>query len=103
MKWRPSGRNKGYRCVVSWRDAFNTVTGVGAPLVSGTRLIGADGWAKRITPSRLHVPPRPLGAASQRMTAGPPAASTFFNFPSAKKARNFPSGDQKGKSEFSVP
>src|SRR5206468_12589155 len=102
-KWRPSGKNQGYRCVVSCREESIRVTGEGVPPESGMRLIGAEGDAKRITPWRLHVPPIPLGAASHRTTGGPPETSIRFNFPSAKKPTDFASGDQKGKSAFSVP
>ena len=54
-----------------------------------------------MTPSLFHVPPRPDGA-SHSVCEGPPAASIFFSFPSAKKARNFPSADQNGKLAPSV-
>src|SRR6266511_37767 len=57
--------------------------------------------ANRITPSRFQVPPR-LTAASQRVWGGPPEASIFFSFPSAKNPMKRLSGDQKGNEGFSV-
>src|SRR5262252_8543285 len=58
--------------------------------------------AKRITPSRFQVPPRFAGA-SQIVWGGPPEASIFLSFPSAKKPMKRLSGDQNGKEGFSVP
>src|SRR5256885_13972327 len=55
-----------------------------------------------MTLSWFHDPPRGLGV-SVRTVTGPPAAGTFFKWPSAKKPRNFPSADQKGKMAPSVP
>src|ERR1700674_3745394 len=55
-----------------------------------------------MTLSWFHDPPRGL-AVSARTVTGPPAAGTFFKWPSAKKATNFPSADQKGKEAPSVP
>src|ERR1700730_15242269 len=57
--------------------------------------------AKRIPPSRFQVPPR-LPGASQMVWGGPPEASIFLSFPSAKKPMKRLSGDQKGKEAFSV-
>ena len=54
-----------------------------------------------ITPF-FQLPPRPNGA-SQIVIGPPPARRTFFNFPSAKKAIQCPSGDQKGKVAPSLP
>ncbi len=58
--------------------------------------------SKRMTPSELQLPSAPVGA-SQIFCAGPPVTSIFFNFPSAKNARNRLSGDQKGRVVPSVP
>src|SRR6266545_3960164 len=55
-----------------------------------------------MTPSLFQVPPLP-SPASQRASAGPPAASIFFNFPEAKKPIDRPSGDQNGYDASSVP
>src|SRR5258706_16296594 len=55
-----------------------------------------------ITLSWFQDPPRGFGV-SARMVTGPPAAGTFFKWPSAKKPTNFPSADQKGKESPSVP
>src|SRR6266498_1531250 len=55
-----------------------------------------------MTPSRFHVPPRFIGA-SQSVWGGPPEASIFLSFPSAKKPMKRLSGDQNGKEGFSVP
>src|SRR5580692_5073052 len=55
-----------------------------------------------MTLSWFHDPPRGLGA-SARIVTGPPVAGTFLRWPSAKNPRNFPSADQKGNEEFSVP
>ena len=41
-------------------------------------------FSATITPSGLHVPPRPT-AASQSVCGGPPEASIFFSLPPAKK------------------
>src|SRR6185369_17282892 len=40
---------------------------------------------------------------SQIVSTGPPAASILLSFPSAKKARERPSGDQNGAAAPSVP
>src|SRR5512135_3939050 len=58
--------------------------------------------SKRITPSELQEPSAPVGA-SQTFCGGPPETSTFLSLPSAKKARNRESGDQKGRVVPSVP
>src|SRR5512143_4258014 len=58
--------------------------------------------AKRIVPSRFQDPPSPL-SASQTVRIAPPAASTRFSFPSAKKPIERLSGDQKGKKALSAP
>src|SRR5262249_2507953 len=55
-----------------------------------------------ITPSRFQVPPRPIGA-SHNVIGGPPAASIFLSFPSAKNPRKRLSGDQNGWKAPSVP
>src|SRR5438128_3549048 len=97
MKWRPSGRKTGQRWEFSCREESSVITGVTGPPAADTRKRPPEGvGAKTMTPSRLHVPPRPE-RISQRLWGGPPEASIFFNFPSAKKAINRLSGDQKGK------
>src|ERR1700731_4805372 len=55
-----------------------------------------------MTLSWFQDPPRGLGVSARTVT-GPPAAGTFFKWPSAKKPTNFPSADQKGKEAPSVP
>src|ERR1700730_8234889 len=55
-----------------------------------------------MTLSWFQEPPRGLGVSARTVT-GPPAAGTFFRWPSAKKPTNFPSADQKGKEAPSVP
>src|SRR5438045_6783515 len=60
-----------------------------------------ESGAKMITPFS-QLPPRPNGA-SQIVIGPPPARRTFFNFPSAKKAIQSPSGDQNGKVAPSLP
>src|ERR1700682_4275862 len=56
----------------------------------------------KMTPSGFPAPPLPL-RASHRICGVPPNAVVFFNFPSAKKPRDCPSGDQNGKLAPSVP
>src|SRR5713101_8798331 len=97
MKWRPSGRKTGQRWEFSCREESSVVTGVAGPPAAETRKRRSPGaGVKTMTPSRFQVPPRPE-SASQRLWGGPPEASILFNFPSAKKAINRLSGDQKGK------
>ena len=55
-----------------------------------------------MTPSRLHVPPRPIGA-SAKVCAAPPAISSRLSLPSAKNPIERLSGDQKGYAPPSVP
>src|SRR5579864_1698032 len=52
--------------------------------------------------SSFQDPPRALGASASTVT-GPPAAETFFRWPSAKKPMNLPSADQNGNEAPSVP
>src|SRR5579859_5972571 len=53
-------------------------------------------------PELPHAPPR--GDDALAIVSGtPPAASMRFSFPSAKKPIDLPSGDQNGKTAFSVP
>src|SRR6516165_8207458 len=102
-KCTPSGRKQGQRCVVSPVEESSCVTGVGTPPFAETRNKGpVNAGANTITPWAFQVPPRPTGA-SQITCADPPAAGTFFSFPSAKKPTHLPSGDQKGRAPFSVP
>src|SRR5450755_1285232 len=78
--------------------------GVGVPPDAETRcspLVKLPLGVKRITPSLFHVPPRPEGA-SHSVCTGPPAMSSLFSFPPAKKPKDFPSGDQNGKIAPSV-
>src|SRR5687768_4924654 len=56
----------------------------------------------RITPSRFQLPPLPSDASAS-VCGGPPEASIFFNFRSAKNPTNRLSGDQKGFEAPSVP
>ena len=53
-------------------------------------------------PSWFQVPPR-LSLTSASLKTGPPLASTFFSARSPKNPMYRPSGDQKGRSAFSVP
>src|SRR5262245_16361255 len=54
-----------------------------------------------MTPSRFQDPPTP--SASQSVRDGPPPLSMRFNFLSAKKPIERPSGDQNGEKASSVP
>src|SRR5262245_15183212 len=67
------------------------------------RKIGPSAFGeKRITPSRLHAPPRGLPAFASVCTA-PPSISIRLSLPSAKNPSDRLSGDQKGKVAPSVP
>src|SRR5262249_61195939 len=79
-----------------------TVTCEAAPPDSSTRQIPLLARAKMITPSRFQEPPRGP-AAAHNVWAGPPDASIFFRFSSAKKPMNRLSGDQKGGTPRSPP
>src|SRR2546428_9089174 len=99
----PSGRKQGQRTLSSRRDSSSFVTPLGVPpaadiCCSAPALSGA----KTITPSRFQAPPRAKGA-SQSVSAGPPAASIFLSFPSAKNPTKRLSGDQNGNEAPSVP
>src|SRR6185436_1480562 len=73
------------------------------PPAEETRTIGSFGAVEKIrVPSWLQEPLLP-SAASHSVTAGEPARSTFFSFPSAKKAMKRLSGDQKGHIAWFVP
>src|SRR5580698_3167774 len=100
-KCLPSGRKNGQRwevCCV--KSSF--VTGTGVPPPAFTRISGDCVLAeKRITPSAPHAPPRPKGASATTCTE--PLKSTVFNLPSAKNPSDRLSGDQKGKTAFSLP
>src|SRR2546427_4037142 len=87
------------------REASIVVTGWAAPPDSETRLmvLGAILGVNSRTPSRLQAPPVLVDGASVRVWAGPPDIAIFFSFPSAKKATNRLSGDQKGRAALSVP
>ena len=62
-KWRPSGRNCGQRWL-PWPGA-SRVTATGVPPVAITRIRSpTTSGANTMTPSRFHVPPRPLGASA---------------------------------------
>jgi hypothetical protein len=79
------------------------VTGSGVPPVADTRTIGERVLgANRIVPSAPQLPPTPT-SASHKVCTGPPAASTRFSIPPAKKASERPSGDQNGCRAPSVP
>src|SRR5688500_20257722 len=69
--------------------------GVGSPPACETRYRVPAVVPTRITPSRLHVPPR-AGTTSHNVCTGPPVASTFLSLPPLKKPMNRLSGDQKG-------
>src|SRR6516225_1062677 len=99
-KCLPSGRNTGQRWLCSPRLVSGSLIRVVAPPDADTRYRPRPGpsvasGVKTITPSLFQVPPRPEGA-SQSVCTEPPATSSFFSFPSAKKARVLPSGDQNG-------
>src|SRR5215472_6142914 len=75
----------------------------GVPPEAGT-------WKRPQGPSEITIVPFELQALpnpyhkSQMLSAGPPAAGILRNLPSAeKKAMNWLSGDQKGKTAPSVP
>src|SRR5438132_10800674 len=56
----------------------------------------------KITPSRLHAPPR-APTTSQSVCGGPPLASIFISLSCAKYAIDLLSGDQNGNDASSVP
>ena len=68
-KCRPSGRNCGQRWL-AWPGACR-VTATGVPPVAITRISGRRRrrGANTMTPSRFHVPPRPLGASASTCEA----------------------------------
>ncbi len=57
---------------------------------------------KTIVSSSIQVPPRPF-AASDSLIGAPPVTETFFNWPSAKNAIHWPSGEKNGLAAPSVP
>ena len=61
-----------------------------------------DEVPNRMCPSLVHAPPRVPGVP-QMKEGVPPARSTRFNWLAVKKARDLPSGDQKGLIAPSVP
>src|SRR5258707_15284966 len=94
----------GQRWLVSLRVVSSTVIGCGVAPDAETRCTTSPIFplgVKRMTPSLFQLPPRPDGA-SHRVCIGPPAISSLFSFPSAKNARDRPSGDQNGKLAPSV-
>src|SRR5712692_3919977 len=96
--------NTGQRWLVSKRDASSLVISTGEPPKEDTRNnpVLSESGVNTITPSRFHVPPRPLGA-SHSTWGCPPDTSTFLSLPSAKKPMNLLSGDQNGKDAPCVP
>jgi hypothetical protein len=89
--------------VFSFFDASSLVSAAGAPPAAGTlQRLPLKFGAKTIVPSRFQLPPRP-STASQIVSAGPPEASIFFNFPLAKKPILRLSGDQNKLLAPSVP
>ena len=98
----PSGRNCGHRCVPC--PAARRVSGAADPPMAAIRIRPTPvvSGAYTITPSRLHVPPRPAGA-SARICGLPPETPIRFSLPSAKKPIERPSGAQNGKLAPSVP
>src|SRR5215467_10994881 len=92
----PSGRNKGQRWVNSPRAESTVVSSVGGPpdaaiFQSPVLALGA----KIMTPWAFQVPPRGLDAGA-RVTMGPPATSSRWSLPLAKKPMDLESGDQNG-------
>src|ERR1035437_2699613 len=102
-KMLPVRQNTGQRWLVSERDASSFVIATGAPPEEDTRNnpAPAASGVNTITPSRFHVPPRPLGA-SHNTWGRPPDTWTFLSLPSAKNPMSLPSGDQNGSDAPSV-
>ena len=110
MKCRPSGRKKGRLWPRS--SGPTLVAATAAPPDADTLHNPAPGvdpacangeiCENRITSLPPQVPLVPVGA-SHSVTGMPPATSTFFSFPSAKKPIQRPSGDQNGDRLPSVP
>src|SRR5579864_4153256 len=99
-KCRSSGRNWGQRWLLS--EGPSLVTGCGVPPEAEMRMTGLVVFGvNRIVPSCAQVPPRP-SADSQIGSGGPPEMSIRFNFPLAKNATDWLSGDQKAKVAPSV-
>src|SRR5215831_15448802 len=92
----PSGSNRGQRCVNSPRLGSVLVSCMGDPPDAAIfqRPVLALG-AKMMIPWELQVPPRGLDAGAS-VTGGPPARSSLWSFPLAKKPTDLESGDQKG-------
>jgi hypothetical protein len=77
----------------------------GVPPAAGTRIsvvFSAFDGVKMIVSSSVQVPPRPFGA-SHSLIAAPPVTETFFNWPPAKSATHWPSGEKNGVAAPSVP
>src|SRR6185436_6611246 len=86
-KCRLSGKNCGHACEDSPCETSSEVRGTGSPPAAETRHSGVVGFAvKRITFSRLHVPPYEPISALHIVSAGPPDASILLSLPSAKNA-----------------
>ena len=101
MKWRPSGRNCGWRSPC--RCDSVPAKGAGSPPFSEMRSNGLSGTiGNRMAPSRFQVPPGPMIAGP--MTFGAlPSRSTRRSFSAAKNPIVRLSGDQKGNAAPSVP
>src|SRR3954471_20081092 len=95
--------------LVSPLAASSRVTSAHSPPDAATRRSGPRVIAPyRITLSRFHVPPLPLGPGNSHSVVGcPPDNATSFNlefpWPCAKKAIERLSGDQNGNAAPSLP
>src|SRR5271169_5861634 len=82
---------------------LSLVAGAGVPPDADTFSSAEKGAGlKTMIPSRLHAPPPPPDA-SHNVKGGPPDASIFLSFPSAKNPTKRLSGDQNGRTAPSVP
>src|SRR4051794_5069036 len=102
MKCFPSGKITGHRFVVTSPARVVTAVGVELGFAATRKTDPVIFGANRIVSSASQVPPRGLSAV-QMSSTGPPPTATRFSIPAAKNAIDFPSYDQKGYSEASVP
>src|SRR5262245_59316803 len=97
----PPGRARGQRWLSS--PSASDENGSARPPSAGTRdnptlFAGVI----RIESSGSHASPRGVNTLASA-TGAPPSMASFFNWPSAKKPMNLPSGEKNGLVAFSVP
>ena len=101
-KWRPSGKNQGYRWVFRLPSS-SFVAGVGAPPEAVTRMRApVDSGANTMTPPAPQEPPRNPGASAS-VYGVPPARSILCSSPPSVKPMLRLSGDQNSGVPPSVP